>query len=120
MEASTLDSVSFSVLDAIPNPPGHQYAYYRILVASSAIKYLAFLPPIPTFPLIPDDRGGKLGFTTVPSGDWNIGHLEHDVVTNRLVLQSMEKRALQAVEDVWHPARVDYLALGEVLPRDEL
>jgi hypothetical protein len=120
MEAATLDSVSFSVLDAIPNRPGRQYAYYRILVASSAIKYLAFLPPKPIFAAIPDVRGERLGFTVVPRGDWNVGHLEHDTVTDRLVLQSTEKRALQGVADVWHLARVDCLSLGDALPRDEL
>ena len=120
MEALKTDTVSFSVIDAISNLPGHQYGYYRILVASSVIKYLAFLPSKPTFPNIPDFRGEKLGFTTVPTGDWNMGHLEHDAVTDRLILQDTEKAVLQRVEDVWHPARVDYLSLGEALRHDEL
>jgi hypothetical protein len=120
MEALGSDAVPFSVIDAISHLPGHQHGYYRILVASSAIKYLAFLPPKPTFSDIPDFRGNRLGFTAVPGGDWNIGYLEHSVVTDRLILQDTEKAVLQRAEDVWHPARVDYLSLGEALHRDEL
>jgi hypothetical protein len=120
MKALQIDTVSFSVIDAVFNLPGHQYGYYRILVASSAIKYLAFLPSKPTFPDIPNYRGEKLGFTTVPRGDWNFGRLDYDVATDELVLQSTERTVLQRVKDLWHPAQVDYLFLGEALPRDEL
>ena len=104
MEAPAIDGISFSLLDVIPNPPRHQCGYYRILTASSAIKYLAFLPSKPTFPNAPDYRGDRLGFTTIPGGDWNIGRIGYDTTTDRLVLQSTEKGALQDVEDVWHPA----------------
>ena len=115
-----LNSISFSILGAESNVPGYQYGYYRILTASSAIKYLSFLPSKPPFPKFVDDRRDGFGFTTVPGGDWNIGRLEKDLKTGRVVLQSTEKVALQSVEDVWHPARVDYLSLGDELPRDEL
>ncbi|KAE9377423.1 hypothetical protein N431DRAFT_309935, partial [Stipitochalara longipes BDJ] len=94
--------------------------YYRILVASSAIKYLAFLPPKPTFSDIPDFRGEKLGFTTVPRGDWNIGYLSYEVGADRFIVQSTEKAVLQKVDGVWHPTRVDYFSLGEALYYDEL
>lgn len=120
MEAPIINEVSFSVLDAISNLPGHQYGYYRILTASSAIKYFAFLPLAPTFPDIPDFRAERLGFATVPPGDWNMGYLDLDVATDRLALRRTEKAALQGVQNVWHPARVDYLALGQALYRDEL
>lgn len=51
-----------------------------------------------------------------------MSHLPPGLKTGRLILQSTEKGALQVqgVEEVWHPARVDHLSLGEALPRDEL
>ena len=115
MEPPSVNSISFSILSAESNVPGHQYGYYRILTSLSAIKYLSFLPSKPPFPKFVDDRCDGFGFTTVPGGDWNIGRLEKDLKTGRVVLQSTEKIVLQSVEDVWHPARVDYLSLGDAL-----
>lgn len=120
MEAPSNNSISFSIFSAISNVPGHKYGYYRILTASSTIKYLSFLPSKPPFPKFIDDRCDRFCFSTIPGGDWHIGRLSNDPKTNQFILKSAEKIVLQTVEDVWHPARVDYLSLGEPLPRDEL
>jgi len=104
------------------NLPGHRYGYYQIQTTLSVIKYLAFLPPSPEPVTLAtaDYKGEKLAFTTVPTGDWNIGRLQHHATTDKFTLQSTEKAAIQAVEKVWHPTRVDQSSLSEALPYNDL
>ncbi|KAE9378602.1 hypothetical protein N431DRAFT_499398 [Stipitochalara longipes BDJ] len=55
-------------------------------MAPSTIKYLAFLPTKPPilYEAVADYRAERLGFTTVPDGDWNIGRLDLDTKIDRL------------------------------------
>jgi hypothetical protein len=59
-------NLRFDILDADSRQDGRDYGYYRIQVGSS-IKYLSFHQPNPQ---IPDIYGERLGFDTVPGGDW--------------------------------------------------
>jgi hypothetical protein len=50
-----------------------KYGYYRIIILeSSCVMYLALPDRAPS---LPDLRGERLNFTTVPDGDWNMGYL---------------------------------------------
>jgi hypothetical protein len=101
---------TFEIIDAVSAQLGKEYGYYRIVIASSVIKYLGFLEPHPT---APDIRGEKLDFNTVPEGDWNVGYLDRMTHSAKFTMGATVKRAFQSVEKTWHPSTVDRLTLGE-------
>lgn len=101
---------SFEVLDMVSIGPGFERSYYRIRTASSTIKYLALVSQHPTFP---DFRGEQLDFSTVPEGDWNLGHLVPKVDTQKATLGTTETTTLATIGKNWHPCMIDYADLGE-------
>jgi hypothetical protein len=99
---------------------GCEYGYYRIIItdkSSPVIKYLARPEPVMSFP---DIRGERLGFNTVPEGDWNIGYLIRKPGELRYSLDSTDQGTLAAVEKIWHPSKIDYMALDKPLELDAL
>jgi serine/threonine protein kinase len=110
MERLSPRDTSFEILDAVSGQIGFKHGYYRILTRPSTIKYLAFETVNPT---LPDIRGGKLDFKTVPAGDWNVAHLVATASTDRYVVDFTEKKTLADIDPTWHPSTIDFLALGE-------
>lgn len=132
MEDSSSPHTSFKIITTMNALLGLELGYYRILT-SSTIKYLSFLspnlsppegfvpPPIgaeyPLHHLIPDYRGEKLRFNTVPEGDWNLGHLTLDP-TGKLILDYVETKQLDCISNKWCQYSIDWLDIGEMNASD--
>ncbi|KAH7305319.1 hypothetical protein B0I35DRAFT_484069 [Stachybotrys elegans] len=91
------------VLQGVGPTPIH----YRIQVRQS-IKYLRGPRPLSA---LPDQSGNKLGFQTVPDGDWNLGHIEISP-GNRFTLVSTELMAFPDLMPSWHEVRIDLADLS--------
>jgi hypothetical protein len=83
-----------------------------------AIRYLtASNPPEGTSSSIPDDRGRNLSFDTVPTGDWNLGHLVTNSNGTKFVLASTETSSLDKsvgllnAGPAWHDTQFDLVDL---------
>lgn len=74
----------------------------------SEVKYLVFDGKIDKL----DCGGLRIGFNTVPDGDWNIGYLTLDASNCKFMLESTEKKSLAGIENKWAPS-VDERDLGE-------
>ncbi|KAI1374406.1 hypothetical protein F4677DRAFT_425997 [Hypoxylon crocopeplum] len=127
MALSPSTPVPFEVLDAAHGPPGTP-AFYRIH-AGSNVKYLVTKKPV--LYGMPDIRGERLSFNTIPGGDWNIANLVPDPNQGgRLIVASVEKRVLPDVGHRWcssevemfhykdalHPSSTEELQLSAYLP----
>ncbi len=100
-------------LSTIPNLPGFNHGYTRILLHSKEIKYLTF--PSDRFTNCSPFDLSRLSSLDLPlDKDWNVGtvstHQSHD--SEKVVIKSTEKRDLDRVTQLWHPRSVDYLDLG--------
>jgi len=110
------EQAPFTVIETHQGVPSRS-VHYRISVGSS-VKYLKGPKPLSAFP---DDLGEHLGFKTVPTGDWDVGHL---VVgpDGKFLLVSTEKRRFPDLTPTWHPSKVNLLDLGDpyaVEPRED-
>jgi hypothetical protein len=110
MEDTPISYVFFEIIGTMSGTAGYKYRYYRILTQSSRVKYLAFMS---LDLMILDIHGERLDFNTVPEGDWNIGYLIPKRGSDKLTLDTVEKRALFGVSSTWCPNFIDYLALNE-------
>ncbi|KAH6842316.1 hypothetical protein B0I37DRAFT_381662 [Chaetomium sp. MPI-CAGE-AT-0009] len=82
------------------------------------IRYLtASNPPEGASNIIPDYRGRNLSFDTVPTGDWNLGHLVTNSDGTKFVLASTETSSLDksvGLDDAgptWHDTQFDLIHL---------
>ncbi|WEW59163.1 hypothetical protein PRK78_004632 [Emydomyces testavorans] len=110
MQVSSSDGVPFKLCGMMSGPSDGKLGYYQILTEDGTTKYLAVVCRNPTSP---DFRGEKLGFSTVPAGDWNVGRLSEATDTGKLFLDSVERQTLASVEMAWHPKHLEYASLGE-------
>jgi hypothetical protein len=106
---------SFDIIGAMSGTAGYNYIYYRILTESSRVKYLVTMS---LKLIIIDFRVEKLDFHTVPKGDWNIGYLIPKPGSDKLILDTVEKRALSGVRNTWCPNYIDYLELKDPCSSD--
>jgi hypothetical protein len=86
-----------------------KYSYHRIMLSdkpSPVVKYLALREPINSFP---DIRGERLDFDTVPEGKCNVGYPKRTLTDGKYTLNYT---AFAAVENLWHPSKIDYEALS--------
>jgi hypothetical protein len=99
---------------------GFKSGYYRIIFtdrSSPVIKYSARPEPVILFP---DIRGERLGFNSVPEGDWNIGYLIRKPGELLCSLNSTDQGTFAAIGKIWHPSKIDYMSLDKPLERDLL
>jgi hypothetical protein len=82
------------------------------------VRYLTAPSPPEGASPFPDHRGDNLGFDTVPSGDWNLGHLVlSDSNTGKFVLASTEtadleqKVGLLNAGTTWHNTNLELIDL---------
>jgi hypothetical protein len=99
--------VSFKFLNLVIAQTKAHKAYFRILTPFSEVKYLAFDGGVHKL-----DYGGlRIGFDTVPDGDWNIGYLTLDGSSCKFILNSTEKISIPGIANKWAPS-VDERDLG--------
>lgn len=100
---------AFKVIDILGALPGpwSETGFHRILTASGIIKYLAL--PSPDGMLL--SFGESFDFTTIPQGEWNMGHLAFKPGTQQVTLNSTELVALASIKNTWNPQMVDFLDL---------
>jgi hypothetical protein len=131
-DAASSHGHEFTVVDVVTRLPGLPYGYYRVLVEPLAtIKYLAYdsenearltasaevAKQFADFPNtgmpFPDIQGLHLGFTTVPTGDWNVGYLACHEESGKYAIVRTAQQKLASIEDVWHLKQVDKLELRQ-------
>ncbi|KAH8900534.1 hypothetical protein GQ53DRAFT_616564, partial [Thozetella sp. PMI_491] len=98
----------FDILEVLQGPPARP-VHYRISVGSY-VKYLAAPKPNP-IPYLPDVNGDRLGFNTVPAGDWDIASLIPSS-DGKLVINNVEKARFPNITPAWHSASIDLLELS--------
>ncbi|KAK3292616.1 uncharacterized protein B0H64DRAFT_467898 [Chaetomium fimeti] len=114
VESAHQDSTTGLVLYRIRVPvPGTTNAH-----EGPTIRYLtASNPPEGASNRIPDDRGRNLSFDTVPTGDWNLGHLVTNSDGTKFVLASTEPSSLDKsvglldAGPTWHDTQFDLIHL---------
>jgi hypothetical protein len=116
MEVSALADQSFKVID-FRFSHVHKKGFYRILVGKSNIKYLAFSALSRSW--VDDQRGERLEFKTVPSGDWNIGELEFNTNTAKFTMLKTQTQSLPSAKK-WHPLGFDVLSLPDAQADDTI
>lgn len=89
----------------------HDDSYYRLLVNGEHFKYITIQPglyavddmswPTKLVPQLPP----------FPPGDWNLGLISKDTKTGRPCFEWTVRKLFGGVQDLWHPAKVDFLSL---------
>lgn len=90
---------------------------FRVLVDGKFVKYLIIDPGLYD---VGDMCFGPSLISMLPSlppGDWNKGHISHNISTGRPHFARVSKVQLPKVADVWHPLQIDHseLCMGQKL-----
>jgi hypothetical protein len=90
--------------------------YFRVSVGST-IKYLEVQNSKDVAGWYGDFQ--RVPLRQLPDGDWNVAQLVHDGPDDKLIVASVERRALPDVMDAWSGIKVSYENPGERLDATE-
>lgn len=93
---------------------GDDVSYYRLLVNHRDFKYLTIDHGVYSNRDLTWPKMLISQLPPLPAGEWNLGHITKSTNNPAPHFEWWEQKSFSGIENLWHPARIDYLSIDFV------